>query len=65
MGFFDRTRAEQARFWFGEEVRQGLLRRLESSDAKAVMETLAAQVTNGELTTTRAAEEALARLAGG
>jgi LAO/AO transport system kinase len=63
-GHFDRVRSEQARFWFGEEVRRGLLRRLESGAAAAVMATLAARVENGEITATRAAEEALAQLGG-
>jgi LAO/AO transport system kinase len=63
-GFFDTTRAAQARFWFGEEVRQGLLRRLETPEARAAMEALAERVAAGEITAARAADEALARLGG-
>ncbi|MCF3593126.1 methylmalonyl Co-A mutase-associated GTPase MeaB [Rhodobacteraceae bacterium LMO-12] len=61
-GHFDATRARQAQFWFGEEVRQRLLRSLQSGAAKDVMETLAAQVAAGKITATRAAEEALSRI---
>ena len=61
-GHFAAARAAQARFWFAEDVRQGLLRRLESAAAKAVMEELSARVGDGEITATRAAEEALSRL---
>ncbi len=61
-GHFDATRARQAQFWFGEEVRQRLLRSLQSGAAKDVMETLAAQVAAGKITATRAAEEALTRI---
>ena len=61
-GFFDAARAEQARFWFGEEVRQGLLRRLQGGAARAIMDELSARVAAGETTPTRAAAEALSRL---
>ncbi len=63
-GHFDATRARQAEFWFAEEVRRRILRRLESGAAKDVMETLAAQVAAGKITATRAAEEALSRISG-
>ncbi|MDU8929856.1 methylmalonyl Co-A mutase-associated GTPase MeaB [Alisedimentitalea sp. MJ-SS2] len=63
-GHFDGARAAQARFWFGEEVRQGLLRQLETPEARAVMATLAEKVATGDMSATRAAEEVLARLGG-
>ena len=61
-GHFDGARAAQARFWFGEEVRQGLLRRLQTPEAQDDMAALADQVASGEITATRAAEDFLARL---
>ncbi len=62
-GFYDATRAGQARFWFNEEVRQGLLRQLETGAAKQVMERLGAEVARGEITPSQAARTALARIA--
>ena len=62
-GFLDTTRAEQARYWFREEVRQGLLRQLETGAAKAVMERLGTEVARGEITASQAARTALARIA--
>jgi len=61
-GHFDAARARQAQFWFGEEVRQRLLRRLESGAAKAVMQTFAARVAEGDITPSRAAEEVLSQI---
>ncbi|WP_137701558.1 methylmalonyl Co-A mutase-associated GTPase MeaB [Marimonas lutisalis] len=61
-GFFDGAREAQARYWFGEEVRQGLLKRLEGEAARAVMDELSRRVAEGDITATRAAEEALARI---
>ncbi|MDQ2089953.1 methylmalonyl Co-A mutase-associated GTPase MeaB [Marimonas arenosa] len=63
-GFFDKARADQSRFWFGEEVRQGLLRRLESAEAKAAVEALAEKVAAGEISASRAAEMVLKNLDG-
>ncbi|KAA0916308.1 methylmalonyl Co-A mutase-associated GTPase MeaB [Aquicoccus porphyridii] len=62
-GFLDTIRAEQARYWFREEVRQGLLRQLETGAAKAVMERLGTEVARGEITASQAARTALARIA--
>ncbi|WP_372612665.1 methylmalonyl Co-A mutase-associated GTPase MeaB [Aquicoccus sp.] len=62
-GFFDATRAGQARYWFGEEVRQGLLRQLESGAAKEMMEQLGAEVAQGAITPSQAARRALASMA--
>ena len=61
-GHFDGARAAQARFWFGEEVRQGLLRQLQTPEARAVMQALAEKVAAGDVSATRAAEEVLAKL---
>ena len=59
-GFFDATRAAQARYWFEEEVRQTLLAQLNDGDVRAAMETLAAQVASGTLTPVAAARELVA-----
>ncbi|UYV36696.1 methylmalonyl Co-A mutase-associated GTPase MeaB [Rhodobacteraceae bacterium D3-12] len=63
-GHFERARAEQAEFWFREDVRQGLLRQLETGPARDIMSGLADEVAAGKLTPTRAASEALARIKG-
>jgi len=63
-GHFDGTRARQARHWFAEDVRQGLLARLQTGDMRAVMDALAEQVEAGEITPSAAAAEALAQLGG-
>ncbi|MCV2893511.1 methylmalonyl Co-A mutase-associated GTPase MeaB [Lentibacter sp. XHP0401] len=63
-GHFDATRARQARHWFAEDVRQGLLARLQTGDMRAVMDALAAQVETGEITPSAAAAEALEKLGG-
>ena len=64
-GFFDGMRVEQAQYWFGEEVRQGLLARLDSGAAKEIMQAMSAKVAQGEMTPTAAAETALIALSNG
>lgn len=62
-GFWEQRRAEQARHWFEDEVRQGLLRRLESDpNAERVMDALRNAVGEGTRSPGAAAAEALARL---
>ncbi|MDY6860581.1 MAG: methylmalonyl Co-A mutase-associated GTPase MeaB [Pseudomonadota bacterium] len=64
-GHFDARRAEQARHWFGEEVRLGLLARLEKDpDARARMDRLGAAVARGEISVSGAAAQMLAELNG-
>ncbi|WP_111734411.1 methylmalonyl Co-A mutase-associated GTPase MeaB [Roseovarius amoyensis] len=63
-GHFDARRAEQARYWFLEEVRQGLLARLETPEARAAMEEAATQVADGHVTPANAARKLLERLKG-
>ncbi|WP_322866885.1 methylmalonyl Co-A mutase-associated GTPase MeaB [Aquicoccus sp. G2-2] len=63
-GFFEAARAAQARYWFAEEVRQGLLKRLDNEAAKAVMAELGDAVAKGETTATLAAKTALRRIGG-
>lgn len=64
-GHFAVRRAEQARHWFAEEVRQGLLARLETPAGRAVMRDYGARVAAGELTPAVAAAAVLAKLGGG
>ena len=56
-GHFDRRRAEQARYWFEEEVRQALLAVLETEEVKAAMGRLETGVVDGEISPSRAALE--------
>ena len=61
-GHFDTRRAEQARYWFHEEVRQGLLARLDSDAARAAMEAAARDVAEGRATPANAAKSVLKTL---
>ncbi|UWQ22289.1 methylmalonyl Co-A mutase-associated GTPase MeaB [Jannaschia sp. W003] len=62
-GHWARTRARQAAHWFEEEVRAGLLARLEGdADARAAMRALAEEVAAGRRAPAAAAAEMLGRL---
>lgn len=62
-GHFDRRRAEQARYWFEEEVRQTLLAQLTSpGPVKDQMQALGGQVATGQTTPSAAAQEILKTL---
>jgi len=61
-GHFDTRRAEQARYWFEQEVKQGLLARLETVEARAAMEASAAEVAEGRVTPANAARALLEKL---
>lgn len=62
-GIWDARRAEQARFWFREEVRAGLLARLTADPAiKADLAQLEEQVAAGETAPSQAAEAIVNRL---
>lgn len=62
-GFWDSRRAQQARGWFADEVRQGLLRRLASDPkADAAMARLSDDVAEGRRAPGAAAAEVLGRL---
>lgn len=63
-GHFENTRARQARHWFAEDVRQGLLARLQTGEMRLVMDALAGQVEAGEITPSAAAAAALETLGG-
>jgi LAO/AO transport system kinase len=54
-GHFDSRRAAQAEYWFGQEVRQGLLAQLDAPEPRARMQTLGREVAQGQITPTAAA----------
>lgn len=58
-GHFDGRRAEQQRFWFEEEVRQALLAQLEQGDAKDRLASLGDQVSEGQLSVSKAVADML------
>ena len=62
-GHWDARRAEQARHWFEDEVRQGLLAALSGGAARQVMARLGDAVAAGQMTPDQAAAGALAELA--
>ncbi|GAA4225269.1 methylmalonyl Co-A mutase-associated GTPase MeaB [Sagittula marina] len=59
-GHFAGRRAEQARFWFEAEVRDGLLARLRAPSARQAMSALAQKVAEGKLSPGNAAQTMLA-----
>ena len=61
-GHFDGRRAAQARYWFEQEVRQGLLARLDTPEAKARMQEFADKVAEGAIVPSLAAQEMLEKL---
>ncbi|WP_435139077.1 methylmalonyl Co-A mutase-associated GTPase MeaB [Pseudopelagicola sp. nBUS_19] len=61
-GHWNAHRQDQAEYWFQQEVRHGLLSRLESGDAKDAMTQIGAQVSSGDLTPSVAAEKVLSLL---
>ncbi|MEQ8921016.1 MAG: methylmalonyl Co-A mutase-associated GTPase MeaB [Roseovarius sp.] len=63
-GHFAARREAQARYWFNEEVKQGLLAQLETPEAKAAMAQAAEDVADGRATPTNAARELLEKLRG-
>jgi LAO/AO transport system kinase len=60
-GYFESRRAEQARYWFEYEVRAGLLARLAREPVKGAIVSLGAQVADGAISPTAAAEQILSR----
>lgn len=61
-GHWSQTRAAQARAWFHEEVRQGLLAALSREPAKGLLQTLGQQVAAGLQTPEAAAADLLGQL---
>ncbi len=65
-GFWARNRAEQARHWFEEDLRAGLLSRLETDpDIRDMVTRLGDAVARGDTSPAAAADEILATLAAG
>lgn len=60
-GHWDTNRRTQARHWFEEEVRLGLLARLEGDEMRARMKRLGAAVAAGEVTVAVATREVLGK----
>jgi len=58
-GHFDARREAQARYWFQQEVRQGLMAQLDTPEARARMQDFAEKVAAGDITPTVAAQELL------
>jgi len=56
-GFWDSTRAAQARYWFNEDVKQRLLARLQAPDAQAALADLGDKVAEGAVDPAAAAQD--------
>jgi len=61
-GFWATTRADQAQYWFEQEVRNALLAQLETDTARAAMKSLGASVARGDLPPNTAAQRLLTQL---
>ena len=61
-GHFDRQRALQARFWFEEDVKQGVLASLSRADVVALMQQIGQDVENGDILPEVAAVDILRKL---
>ncbi|MEO0569950.1 MAG: methylmalonyl Co-A mutase-associated GTPase MeaB [Pseudomonadota bacterium] len=61
-GHFDGRRQAQARYWFEQEVKQRLLARLDTTDARKAMQRKADEVASGGKTPSMAAQELLGSL---
>ena len=61
-GYFAHHRAAQARYWFEQEVRQGLLEGLQNNEVRAAMVQAGSAVEQGDLTPESAAQGILKTL---
>jgi len=61
-GCWDQRRADQAQYWFHEELRQAVLSQLNSPEAQREIQHLGLQVADGSLSSATAADLALTRL---
>ena len=61
-GHFAARRAAQAEYWFGQEVRQGLLAQLDQPQVRVMMQAMGRDVAQGRVTATAAAQEILEKL---
>ncbi|MGC3938155.1 methylmalonyl Co-A mutase-associated GTPase MeaB [Roseobacter sp. EG26] len=64
-GFWEATRADQARYWFEQEVKNALLSQLETPQARALLSTLSRQVAAGDMAPAAAAAQFLQGLSQG
>ncbi len=62
-GHWEANRTNQARYWFDQEVRHALLARLETPQARAMMDRFSTQVGEGVLSPSIAAKQMLTELA--
>lgn len=61
-GVWAKTRSDQARYWFEQEVKNALLSQLETSDARAMLAALGADVAAGNTSPATAAQSFLMKL---
>ncbi len=61
-GHWDQRRAEQAQYWFQEELRQAVLSQLNTEEAQAEINRFAPQVAEGDLSSAKAAGLVLSHL---
>jgi LAO/AO transport system kinase len=61
-GFWQRTRASQARYWFEQSVKQELLAQLEAPKARAALKVLGDRVAEGLVDPTKAAQDFVMQL---
>jgi LAO/AO transport system kinase len=61
-GFWERTRAAQARYWFEQSVKHELLAQLDAPKAKAALKTLGDRVAEGLEDPTKAAQDFVKQL---
>ena len=63
-GYFEKTRASQARFWFEEDVRQGVLASLLKDEIVSMIDHFAIEVERGQMPPEIAASKVLRRISG-
>jgi LAO/AO transport system kinase len=61
-GFWQRTRAAQARYWFEQAVKHALLAQLDAPKAKAALKALSDRVAQGAEDPTKAAQDFVMQL---
>jgi LAO/AO transport system kinase len=63
-GHYAQTRADQAQYWFTQDIRNGVLSQLDRDPLKSAIMHYASQVAHGDMTASRAAEHVLEALKG-
>ncbi len=61
-GFWEKNRSDQARYWFGQEVRNAMLAQLDTGAARALLDAFGADVARGDMPPSVAAQAFLAEL---